>query len=102
MANTRTARAIAAAAALPFAVTVLSGVAQADNGGFADHGSNSLVTSQGGTEIGGTNNGNSTTGQLVANGAGAATPNSTASVSGDGFTHVYQTNATLNFGGDKG
>ncbi|GEB50642.1 MULTISPECIES: hypothetical protein [Streptomyces] len=42
MARTRTVvRLVSAAAAVPLAVTVLSGVAQADNGSFADEGANS-------------------------------------------------------------
>ncbi len=46
MARIRTARVIAAAAAaLPFAFAVMSGVAQADNGSLADDGSNSNASS---------------------------------------------------------
>lgn len=41
MASIRTARVIAAAASVPLAVALMSGVAQADNGSFADDGSNS-------------------------------------------------------------
>ncbi|MGP3978526.1 hypothetical protein ACTWQF_31880 [Streptomyces sp. 8N114] len=41
MARIRSARVIAAAGALPFALAVMSGVAQADNGSLADDGSNS-------------------------------------------------------------
>ncbi|MFG2284860.1 hypothetical protein ACGFOU_02060 [Streptomyces sp. NPDC048595] len=97
MASTRTARIIAVAAALPFAVALLSGVAQADNGGFANNGSSSAATSQTGTGVGHNNNGNSTTGQQVANGAGASNQNNTASVNGSGFTDIDQDNTTVNF-----
>ncbi|MGW1377814.1 hypothetical protein ACWD6P_26565 [Streptomyces sp. NPDC002446] len=97
MASTRTARVIAVAAALPFAVALLSGVAQADNGGFANNGSSAAATSQAGTGVGDDNNGNSTTGQQVANGAGASNQNNTASVNGSGFTHIDQDNTTVNF-----
>lgn len=96
MASTRTARVLAVAAALPFAVALLSGVAQADNGGFATNGSSSAATSQTGTGVGDDNNGNSTTGQQVANGA-ASNQNNTASVNGSGFTDINQDNATVNF-----
>lgn len=97
MASTRTARTIAVAAALPFAVALLSGVAQADNGGFASNGASSAATSQTGTGVGGDNNGNSTTGQQVANGAGASNQNNTASVNGSGPAYIGQSNATVNF-----
>ncbi|WP_327155756.1 hypothetical protein [Streptomyces tubercidicus] len=98
MASTRTARVIAVAAALPFAAALFSGVAQADNGGFATGGSSSAATSQTGTGVGGDNHGNSTTGQQVANGAGASNQNNTASVNGtSGPTRIDQTNATVTF-----
>ncbi|MGW3007300.1 hypothetical protein ACWC9R_00445 [Streptomyces sp. NPDC001219] len=98
MASTRTARAVAVVAALPFAAALFTGVAQADNGGFATSGSSSAATSQTGTGVGGDNLGNSTTGQQVANGAGASNQNNTASVNGtSGPTDVQQTNTTVNF-----
>ncbi|MFE0374137.1 hypothetical protein ACFW1M_00850 [Streptomyces inhibens] len=97
MASTRTARAIAVAAALPFAAALFGGVAQADNGGFASNGSNSAATSQVGTGVGHDNFGNSTTGQQVANGAGASNQNNTASVNGSGYTVIDQDNVTINF-----
>ncbi|MEU9118751.1 hypothetical protein AB0C96_02620 [Streptomyces sp. NPDC048506] len=102
MASTRTARVFAVAAALPFALALLSGVAQADNGGFADHGSSSAATSQGGTVIGHDNHGNSTTGQQVANGAGASNQNNTASVNGSGWTAIDQDNTSVGFGNNIG
>ncbi|TJZ50282.1 hypothetical protein FCH28_23620 [Streptomyces piniterrae] len=97
MASTRTARVLAVAAALPFAVALLSGVAQADNGGFANHGSSSAAVSQGGVGVGGNNNGNATNGQQVANGEGASNQNNTASVDGSGGTFIDQDNTTVNF-----
>ncbi|PJJ03298.1 hypothetical protein BX264_3671 [Streptomyces sp. 2333.5] len=97
MASIRTARVLAAAAALPFAAVLCTGVAQADNGGFATGGSSSAATSQEGSGVGGTNLGNSTTGQQVANGAGASNQNNTASVNGSGPTQIDQTNTTVNF-----
>lgn len=47
MARIRTARVIAAAASVPLAFALMSGVAQADNGSFAGNGSNSTVSEQG-------------------------------------------------------
>ncbi|NLU69655.1 hypothetical protein [Streptomyces sp. HNM0574] len=46
MARIRTARVLAAAASVPLAFALMSGVAQADNGGFANDGSNANVNSQ--------------------------------------------------------
>ncbi|QTZ93102.1 hypothetical protein [Streptomyces auratus] len=97
MASIRTARVLAAAAALPCAAVLCTGVAQADNGGFATSGSSSAATSQEGSGVGGANLGNSTTGQQVANGAGAANQNNTASVNGSGPTQIDQSNTTVNF-----
>ncbi|KUL45628.1 hypothetical protein ADL22_12020 [Streptomyces sp. NRRL F-4489] len=99
MASTRTARVIAVALALPFAAALFTGVAQADNGGFASNGSSSAATSQIGTGVGHDNHGNSTTGQQVANGPGASNQNNTASVNGHGFTVINQENADADFGG---
>ncbi|GGX05299.1 hypothetical protein [Streptomyces noursei] len=97
MASTRTARVMAVALALPFAAALCAGVAQADNGGFANNGSSSAATSQVGTGVGGINNGNSTTGQQIANGPGASNRNNTASVNGHGFTVIDQGNADVDF-----
>ncbi|WEB41405.1 MULTISPECIES: hypothetical protein [Streptomyces] len=95
MASTRTARVIAVALALPFAAALCAGVAQADNGGFANNGSSSAATSQVGTGVGGINNGNSTTGQQVANGHGASNESKTASVNGGGVTVIDQGNTDV-------
>ncbi|MCX5074382.1 hypothetical protein OHA84_19005 [Streptomyces sp. NBC_00513] len=86
MASIRTARVIAAAAALPLAVALFGGVATADDGSFA-----SVV----GSGVGGNNNGNSSTSQQVATGSGASNQNSTAQVNGSAFTAIEQHNANL-------
>lgn len=46
MARIRTARVFAAAASVPLAFALMSGVAQADNGSFAGEGSNSNANEQ--------------------------------------------------------
>ncbi|MER5463439.1 hypothetical protein ABT010_22690 [Streptomyces sp. NPDC002668] len=97
MASIRTARVIAAVAALPLTAALFSGIAQADNGAFADDGSNATVASIVGSGVGGNNNGNSTTTQQVASGAGASNQNNTASVNGSGFTFIDQSNAVVHF-----
>ncbi|NGO73908.1 hypothetical protein [Streptomyces boncukensis] len=74
MARIRTARVIAAAASVPLAFAVLGGVAQADNGAFADDGSasnaQSSVSVQGQNAEGDGNNTNSANNATV-NGNGA-------------------------------
>ncbi|GAA1359030.1 hypothetical protein [Streptomyces beijiangensis] len=97
MASIRTARVIAAAAALPLAFGLFAGVASADNGSFADNGSNAAVATISGSGVGHDNNGNSTTTQQVATGSGASNQNNTASVNGWGFTAIDQSNTTVNF-----
>ncbi|SDK79157.1 hypothetical protein [Streptomyces indicus] len=92
MASIRTARIIAAAAALPLATALFTGVAQADNGGFADDGSNTSVASIVGSGVGDDNNGNSATNQQVATGAGASNQNNNAQVNGSAFTAIHQSN----------
>ncbi len=94
MASIRTARIIAAAAALPLAAALFTGVAQADNGGFADDGSNTSVASIVGSGVGKNNNGNSGTNQQVATGSGASNQNNQAQVNGSGFTAIEQSNET--------
>ncbi|MFD7439800.1 hypothetical protein [Streptomyces sp. NPDC059909] len=95
MASIRTARALAAVAALPLAVALFSGVAQADNGAFAGDGSNASVATISGSGVGNDNYGNSTTTQQVATGAGASNQNNTASVNGSAFTAIDQSNETV-------
>lgn len=97
MASIRTARVIAAVAALPLAAALFSGVAQADNGGFADDGSNTSVASIVGSGVGGDNFGNSTTSQQVATGSGASNQSNIASVNGSAFTAIDQDNANVTF-----
>ncbi|WP_274560415.1 hypothetical protein [Streptomyces spiramyceticus] len=95
MASIRTARVIAAFAALPLAAALFSGVAVADNGAFANLGSNASVATINGSGVGGDNNGNSTTTQQVATGSGASNQNNTANVNGSGFTAVDQSNENI-------
>lgn len=97
MASIRTARVAAVAVAFPLAAALFAGVAQADNGGFADDGSNTSVASIAGSGVGGANLGNSTTTQQVATGSGASNQNNTASVNGSAFTNVAQSNTVVNF-----
>lgn len=94
MASTRTARVIAAAAALPLAAALFTGVAQADNGGFADDGSNTSVATITGSGVGDDNEGNSATNQQVATGSGASNQNNNAQVNGSAFTAIDQSNET--------
>ncbi|MCX4549445.1 hypothetical protein OG204_19660 [Streptomyces sp. NBC_01387] len=97
MAHIRTARALAAVAALPLAAALFTGVASADNGAIAGSGSNASVAGVVGSGVGHDNNGNSTTTQQVATGAGASNQNNTASVNGSAFTAIHQANYTVNF-----
>ncbi|MFG2333583.1 hypothetical protein ACGFMM_28720 [Streptomyces sp. NPDC048604] len=97
MTGIRTARVVAAVAALPLAVAVFGGVAQADNGGFADDGSNTSVASIVGSGAGGDNFGNSTTSQQVATGSGASNQSNNASVNGSAFTAIDQDNTSVTF-----
>lgn len=94
MASIRTARVIAAAAALPLAAALFTGVAQADNGGFANDGSNVGVATITGSGVGDDNGGNSATNQQVATGAGASNQNNNAQVNGSAFTAIDQSNET--------
>ncbi|MDK1474958.1 hypothetical protein QNO07_16295 [Streptomyces sp. 549] len=98
MASTRTARVIAAAAAVPLAAVLLGGVAHADNGAFANDGSNASVVSSVGSGVAGSNNGNSTTNQQAATGAGASNQANNASVNGSGLTSISQYNTALTMG----
>ncbi|WP_434592193.1 hypothetical protein [Streptomyces sp. A5-4] len=95
MATTRTARTFAVLAALPLAAALFSGVAVADNGSFANNGSNASVATVNGSGVGHDNNGNSTTTQQVATGSGASNQNNTAAVNGSGFTAIDQSNENV-------
>ncbi|MDW4910611.1 hypothetical protein RB628_36130 [Streptomyces sp. ADMS] len=97
MASIRTARVLAAVSALPLAAALFSGVASADNGAFADDGSNAAVAGIIGSGVGGDNNGNSSTSQQQAVGSGASNQNNTAQVNGSAFTAIDQSNAVVNF-----
>ncbi|MFI6336234.1 hypothetical protein [Streptomyces sp. NPDC050535] len=97
MASIRTARVLAAVAALPLAATLFTGVAAADNGAFADDGSNAAVATVSGSGVGGDNFGNSSTTQQQAVGSGASNQNNTAQVNGSAFTAIDQSNNVVNF-----
>ena len=100
MASTRTARVLAAVAALPMAALLFSGVASADDGNgnqIANRGSNAAAAGIVGSGVGGTNHGASTTGQQQAVGTGASNQNNTASVVGADDTVIHQENVTVTF-----
>ncbi|KOV60047.1 hypothetical protein [Streptomyces sp. MMG1121] len=99
MASIRTARVVAAVAALPLAVALFSGVAAADNGAIAGHGSNAGVASVVGSGVGGDNRGNSSTTQQNAVGDRASNQSNTAQVNDSAFTSVQQgnENTAINF-----
>ncbi|MEU1022691.1 hypothetical protein ABZ383_33055 [Streptomyces sp. NPDC005900] len=92
MASIRTARVIAAVAALPLAAALFSGVATADNGAFSNDGSNAGVAAINGSGVGVGNHGNSATTQQQAIGDGASNKNNTAQVNGSAFTAIDQSN----------
>ncbi|MER6258261.1 hypothetical protein ABT203_01430 [Streptomyces sp900105245] len=95
MASIRTARVLAAVAALPLAAALFTGVATADNGGFADDGSEAGVASVVGSGVGHDNNGNSSTAQQSAVGSGASNQSNTAQVNGSAFTAIQQGNENV-------
>ncbi|MEK8144135.1 hypothetical protein NKH18_26550 [Streptomyces sp. M10(2022)] len=95
MASIRTARALAAVAALPLAAALLGGVAVADNGSFANDGSNAAVATIGASGVGGINTGNSSTSQQQAVGAGASNHSNSAQVDGSAFTLIDQSSRTF-------
>lgn len=97
MASIRTARVLAAVAALPLAATLFTGVAAANNGAFADDGSNAAVATVSGSGVGGDNFGNSSTTQQQAVGSGASNQSNTAQVNGSAFTAIDQSNNVVNF-----
>lgn len=95
MASIRTARLLAAAAALPLAAALFSGVAAADNGALADNGSNAAVANVVGGGVGGDNYGTSSTTQQQAVGSGASNQSNTAQVNGSAFTAIDQSNENI-------
>lgn len=70
-------------------------MASADNGAFANDGSNASVAGVVGSGVGGNNNGNSSTSQQVATGSGASNQSNTAQVNGSAFTAIDQSNSTV-------
>ncbi|MER5430930.1 hypothetical protein [Streptomyces sp. NPDC002588] len=98
MASIRTARVIAAVSALPLAAALFTGVAVADNGGFADDGSNAGVASVVGSGVGHDNNGNASTTQQNAVGSGASNQSNTAQVDDAAFAAVNQGNSGVAVG----
>ncbi|MCX4907052.1 hypothetical protein [Streptomyces sp. NBC_00878] len=95
MASIRTARLLAAAAALPLAAALFAGVAAADNGAIADNGSNAAVANVVGSGVGGDNYGTSSTTQQQAVGSGASNQSNTAQVNGSAFTAIDQSNENI-------
>ncbi|MGW0789989.1 hypothetical protein ACWD04_17460 [Streptomyces sp. NPDC002911] len=90
MASIRTARALAVVAALPLTAALFGGVAMADNGSFANDGSNAAVATIGSGGAGGNNSGNSSTSQQQAVGLGASNHSNSAQVNGSAFTVIDQ------------
>ncbi|MEU1126860.1 hypothetical protein ABZ371_25595 [Streptomyces sp. NPDC005899] len=90
MASTRTARALAAVAALPLAAALFGGVAVADNGSFANDGSNAGVATIGSGGAGGDSFGNPSTWLQQAVGPGASNHSNWAQVTGSDFTSIDQ------------
>ncbi|MFB6501583.1 MULTISPECIES: hypothetical protein [unclassified Streptomyces] len=99
MASIRTARVLAAVAALPLAAVLLGGVARADSGSFANDGSNAGVATVVGGGVADDNLGNSSTSQQQAVGEGASNRSASAQVNGSAFTAIDQRDesVTVNF-----
>ncbi|GHE82739.1 hypothetical protein ACWDSD_07075 [Streptomyces spiralis] len=95
MASIRTARVLAAVTAIPLAAALFAGVAAADNGAFADNGSNAGIAGVVGSGVGHNNNGNSSTTQQQAVGYGASNQSNTAQVNGSAFTAIQQGNRNV-------
>ncbi|MFJ9739345.1 hypothetical protein [Streptomyces sp. NPDC101166] len=95
MASIRTARVVAAVSALPLAAALFTGTAAADNGGFADDGSNAGVANVVGSGVGRDNNGNSSTSQQNAVGSGASNQSNSAQIRGSASTAVNQGNRSV-------
>ncbi|MGW3454063.1 hypothetical protein ACWDRL_11235 [Streptomyces albidoflavus] len=97
MASIRTARVLAAVAALPLAAALCAGVAVAvaDNGSFANDGSNAAVATVSGSGVGDDNSGNSATTQQQAVGSGASNENNSAQVNDSAFTSIDQSDKSV-------
>ncbi|MBU7597621.1 hypothetical protein JGS22_008295 [Streptomyces sp. P38-E01] len=101
MARTRTARVIAAVAAVPLAAAMFTGVAHADNGAIAADDSRATVVSTSGSGFGDDSAGNAITNQQLATAPGSSnTANNqanSANVIGSGVTVIDQDNTTIVF-----
>ncbi|MFD7839319.1 hypothetical protein [Streptomyces sp. NPDC059761] len=97
MASNRSIRVLAAVAALPFAVALFAGTAQADNGAGAGVSSNAAVGEILGSGVAGSNAGNSSTTQQIATGSGASNQSNGAQANGAGFTAIGQSNDSFVF-----
>ncbi|WP_367322065.1 hypothetical protein [Streptomyces sp. HUAS ZL42] len=95
MASIRTARVLAAVSALPLTAALFGGVAAADNGAFADDGSNAAAASVIGIGAGRDNSGNSATTQQQAVGSGASNQSNTAQLKDSAFSPVNQGNENV-------
>ncbi|MBB5934264.1 hypothetical protein [Streptomyces zagrosensis] len=102
MASTRTARILAAVAALPLAIVFLGGVAQADSvpiaAGHSHAESNEPAPALIGSGVGGLNLGNPSTKQQVTTGSGATNNTNDASIVGSGLAPISQYNTNVSFG----
>jgi hypothetical protein len=95
MASSRTARVLAAVAAVPLAAALFAGTAAADTGAIAGDRSNAGVAGVVGSGVGHNNSGNSSTTGQQAIGAGASNRSNTAQVNGSAFTAVQQGNENV-------
>ncbi|PZG89403.1 hypothetical protein C1I97_31405 [Streptomyces sp. NTH33] len=95
MASSRTARVLAAVAAVPLAAALFTGTAAADTGAIAGDRSNAGVAGVVGSGVGHNNSGNSSTTGQQAVGTGASNRSNTAQVNGSAFTSVQQGNGNV-------
>ncbi|GAA0901788.1 hypothetical protein [Streptomyces thermoalcalitolerans] len=90
MASSRTARVLAAVAAVPLAAALFTGTAAADTGAVAGDGSNAGVAGIVGSGVGRDNSGNSSITGQQAVGTGASNRSDSAQVNGSAYTAVQQ------------
>ncbi|MGW5341594.1 hypothetical protein [Streptomyces sp. NPDC004050] len=95
MASTRSARVIAALAALPLAALLCSGTAEADGGAGAGISSNAAAAEIFGSGVLGSNAGNSSTTQQVATGSGATNQSNGVQLAGTDSATVGQSNGNV-------
>ncbi len=95
MASIRTARALAAVAALLPDCRALRRGRRGGQRLFANDGSNAAVATIGGSGVGGDNSGNSSTTQQQALGAGASNQNTSAQVSNSAFVPIDQSDHSV-------